>query len=594
MDKINKTITIVGNGVRLRKLSINDLQMLHNNCSSDKEVAQYCAWSPSKNILETKKILDKWISKYNEEYTYIWGIEIIDTGELIGTISVVEKNIDKKICEIGYAIGKKWWNVGYATRCLSYIINFLFGYTIFETIICKAIKFNVPSIKVMQKNGMTLTYDKYPNIEDKSQTNVNELVTYQISKSDYKRFNNYDCFLNLYDFNDFNNFYDMIYKKYKNKVDTLNKKLLFIIKANKNIEKNISKYINLNIQRKKILCEVIKECIGFFDIISKNDVIVYLTGSYSRNNQRLYSDIDINYIYDDKIFSKMIVVEELIAYILTIIFDISYRDRVHAMGYIALTKNYKLNDSNNYIVKFSSGDIVINECRKNSIDIMYENINMPRNIECIIKYIESSNKINLLNEFVYNHEIIYSKHNSDCILENIHKEDLKIINNQAFPYYYKLFTEKICDDILYQASILNNKVNYIREFKKKYKTTPLNTISKMFMLIRRREMYKDKNTNIELIKIDFDILNKYIDSESVKGLELNYYEYIFELNRIENVFSLSKVSLSSHTDMDMSKVSKMYKKIYNNSIDDNISKKLKKLYYNIIDILEILNEGVKQ
>ena len=154
MNNINFTNTIVSNDICLRKLELNDLRELYKNCSSDCDVAKYCSWKKCNNIIETKYILKKWILEYNVNYSYIWGIEILASHQLIGTISVVEKDFKKKICEVGYAIGKKWWNKGYMTKCLSFVMNFLLNYTEFSTIICKAQTKNVASINVMQKNGM--------------------------------------------------------------------------------------------------------------------------------------------------------------------------------------------------------------------------------------------------------------------------------------------------------------------------------------------------------------------------------------------------------------------------------------------------------
>ena len=382
---------MICNDLRLRKLRLDDLKDLHNNCSSDQNVAKYCSWKRSDNIFDTEKVLKQWLKKYEMDYSYIWGIESIKDNELIGTISVVEINFNDKTCEVGYAIGERWWNKGYMTKCLSFVINFLFNCTEFEKIICKAQTKNRSSISVMEKNGMIL-YDDNEIYYNKVTLENDRILTYMISKQMFNSVNIIKSEYNNHKFEEFMSFYDKLYIKYKKLIEKINEELLKIVLENISINNQvICRYKELLEARKQLLVEIINQCVSFFDIIKKSDVIIYLTGSYSRESQTIYSDIDINYAYENELILKMQIVEELIAYILVNLFDVEYRDRIHPMGYLPLITNYKINRSNKFAILFNSGDMIINECRKNCYDVMYENYNMPRSIENIKSYILENN-----------------------------------------------------------------------------------------------------------------------------------------------------------------------------------------------------------
>ena len=587
MKKQDHNIKIISNDICLRKLTLEDLIKLDNDCFLNDDYFKYSTYEISKNIASLKNFFYNLTSKYKKKYNYFFAVELIYTKELIGAIFVIENNIKNKTCDIEYVINKKWWDVETISKILLYVINFLFNYTIFETVIFKTHKDNMFLSTFMKKNRLS-SY-RYNKINDNN-IKTNNFHIYKIQKFQILLFNNYNCFSSIYSFDKFYNFYNQLCIKYKPVVNKLNNDMLNLIETTNVDDFSINKYINLNIKRKKILCDVIYECISFFDIITDNKVVVYLNGSYSRCNHRLYSDIDINYSYENKLFSKMLIVEELIAYILTNIFNITYRDRVHPMGYIPLIRNYKINNSNKYMIKFDSGDILINECRISCFDIMYRNLNFDRDINSVIKYLSSNNNINSLNEFCYSYEILYPK-SDDKILESIHKDDMNIITNKAFPYYVKLYIKEIKKDISNQIKSLKCNYKYIKEFKKYYKTIPSTIISEIFMLIRRYDMYIEQNIDKSLIKVDFNIFKNFISIDLLKKSKKAYYNYIFEINKIEHAFYISKVSLSSHTNKNMLKVSNNYMKLYSDDISANVFVKLKELYYNLLDILNTIGKG---
>ena len=84
----DRTKTIQTNRLILRKFTITDADDMYNNWASDTECCKYLAWNVHKNIDETKALLESWIKAYDEG-CYNWVVEIKNTHEIIGSISVM-------------------------------------------------------------------------------------------------------------------------------------------------------------------------------------------------------------------------------------------------------------------------------------------------------------------------------------------------------------------------------------------------------------------------------------------------------------------------------------------------------------------------
>ena len=72
----------------LRRLSIDDCEMMYNNWASDPEVTRYLRWAPHRSWAETAELLNEWEKHYTDPAYYQWGIEEKRSGILMGTISL--------------------------------------------------------------------------------------------------------------------------------------------------------------------------------------------------------------------------------------------------------------------------------------------------------------------------------------------------------------------------------------------------------------------------------------------------------------------------------------------------------------------------
>lgn len=149
----------------LRHYQKNDLKDIFKNYASDKDVARYFCWDhPYRNLQETKKAVERWEKVGGVIKKYRYYIEIKKTHEVIGFCSIVPR--DNGVPDLGYAIGRKWWNQGIMSEaCKAFIATlFLDGY---DKIAVKAEFFNIASLKVIKKCGFKFIEQKalfYPKL----------------------------------------------------------------------------------------------------------------------------------------------------------------------------------------------------------------------------------------------------------------------------------------------------------------------------------------------------------------------------------------------------------------------------------------------
>ena len=149
----NNTKTLESDRLTLRKFKIEDADGIYNNWASDAECCKYLSWNVHKDIEETTSIIESWIKGY-ENGCYNWIVELKDTHEVIGSISVISANEKHSTAELGYCYGSKYWGNGYATEALRTVIEYLLNECDFYLIEARHISGNSASGRVMEKAGM--------------------------------------------------------------------------------------------------------------------------------------------------------------------------------------------------------------------------------------------------------------------------------------------------------------------------------------------------------------------------------------------------------------------------------------------------------
>ena len=175
----------------LRRFKDEDAEDMFNNWANDEDVTRFLSWQTHKNLEDSKNILKMWIDEYCNNENYNWAIELKESKSVIGSIALMNIDNNNENCEIGYCIGKLWWNKGLITEAFSQIIKFAFNEVGFERITGRHHVDNIASGSVMKKCGL-----KYEGTLRKiNKINTGLLVDckyYSILKDEYLGYQNND------------------------------------------------------------------------------------------------------------------------------------------------------------------------------------------------------------------------------------------------------------------------------------------------------------------------------------------------------------------------------------------------------------------
>ncbi len=139
----------------LRRYETTDANAMFKNWASDDEVTKFLTWPSHSSIEVTRNLLNVWVSEYENSNTYHWAITLKENGnEPIGDIAVVSIKEQAGVAQMGYCIGKAWWNQGITSEALSVVMEFLFDSVEVNRIEARHDSNNPNSGKVMKKCGM--------------------------------------------------------------------------------------------------------------------------------------------------------------------------------------------------------------------------------------------------------------------------------------------------------------------------------------------------------------------------------------------------------------------------------------------------------
>lgn len=165
----------------LRRFEIEDAENMFYNWASDPEVTKYLTWPTHKSVEVTETIIKEWVSQYDRKDFYQWAIELNDLEQPIGTISVIEVKEDIEAVEIGYCIGREFWNKGYTSEALREIIRFFIVEVGAGRVAARHDVNNPNSGKVMASAGME--YEGTLRCADKNNQGICDVAYYSKIRS---------------------------------------------------------------------------------------------------------------------------------------------------------------------------------------------------------------------------------------------------------------------------------------------------------------------------------------------------------------------------------------------------------------------------
>ena len=154
----------------LRRLSVDDSEMMFNNWACDPQVTRFLRWDAHKSWAYTAELLNEWEKHYSDPEFYQWGICEKGTGVLIGSISIYSAadmrtgwhvNVERLgfPFEVGYALGRKWQERGYMTEALCAVRDYWFDTVGAAWLTACFADDNLASCAVLQKAGFRYDHD---------------------------------------------------------------------------------------------------------------------------------------------------------------------------------------------------------------------------------------------------------------------------------------------------------------------------------------------------------------------------------------------------------------------------------------------------
>lgn len=179
------TVMLENDRLILRRLELDDAGAMFNNWCNDDDVTRHLPWQTHRDISVTNEVLNMWLKDYDNSHVYRWIVVLKDGNKSIGTVDVVNKDIDNKVFELGHCYSKETWGKGIATEVFDKVISFLFDEVGVEVITAKHNENNQASGRVMQKVNMKYDGILRSRVIDKVTKERVGLVCYSITREEY-------------------------------------------------------------------------------------------------------------------------------------------------------------------------------------------------------------------------------------------------------------------------------------------------------------------------------------------------------------------------------------------------------------------------
>ena len=142
--------------IMLRRWQETDAEALFKY-ASDPDVGPRAGWPAHQSVEDSLKVIRTY---FNNDTT--WAIVLKETGEPIGCIGYYTQensniNIGENDCEVGYWLGKPFWNKGICTEALRLMLDYCNHVKHFDNIWADHFTGNPASGRVMEKCGFADT-----------------------------------------------------------------------------------------------------------------------------------------------------------------------------------------------------------------------------------------------------------------------------------------------------------------------------------------------------------------------------------------------------------------------------------------------------
>jgi len=138
--------------LKLRWMDERDVDA-HYAVFADPEVARYWSSGPWTSLDQSREHIAATQAAYADGSGMRLGVELIDTGELIGNVSLHRFVDTSRRCEMGYALARAHWGGGYVSEALRALLAYGFTSLDLNRIEADVDPRNGASARVLEKLG---------------------------------------------------------------------------------------------------------------------------------------------------------------------------------------------------------------------------------------------------------------------------------------------------------------------------------------------------------------------------------------------------------------------------------------------------------
>ncbi|MFV8316121.1 GNAT family N-acetyltransferase [Mycobacterium sp. 23] len=141
-----------GPRLHLRPAVVEDAAEIFESVSGDPEVTRFLLWTAHPDAAETRRVLiEQLISTKNDRN---WVITLRRTGDIVGLISC-RRPVSHSV-EIGYCLGRNWWDMGYMSEALKLVVDELAADPAVFRVWATCHVDNSRSARLLQRTGFSL------------------------------------------------------------------------------------------------------------------------------------------------------------------------------------------------------------------------------------------------------------------------------------------------------------------------------------------------------------------------------------------------------------------------------------------------------
>jgi ribosomal-protein-alanine N-acetyltransferase len=119
----------------------------------DPEVTRYHNMPTLTTLAEAQAALEQLQQRYTARDTIRWAIELVEHGEMIGTVGLLRFDFAHRRAEVGYEIARRFWGRGLAPEAVAAVIGYGFSVLGLHRIEAGVLPENHASVRVLQKLG---------------------------------------------------------------------------------------------------------------------------------------------------------------------------------------------------------------------------------------------------------------------------------------------------------------------------------------------------------------------------------------------------------------------------------------------------------